>query len=274
MINRLMGSEARMTSATPAGSEVLSATDDHRTARSDSSVLKEEVRRFYDAQSTVYETAHHVAYAGGQYFVRRLASDILNHISPGDRVLEIGCGTGVFSRAIGGPAGALVSSDISLGMLKCARAKNPAALLVVADAEQLPFKNGVFDCVAGVNTFSYFQNKARALSEADRVLKSPGRIVVYDMNLLNPLWYLYPIFDKRHRLYFRQLSRSNRFWLRQLVSESGLRLERLDEFFWIPYGSPAWLVSLLRPLDWLLTHLPGWKHFGSRLTLVCEKPAR
>lgn len=233
--------------------------------------LKSQVRRFYDAQSSVYETAHHVAYAGGQYFVRLFTADIARHIAPSDRVLEIGCGTGMFSGAIRQAAKVVVSSDISPGMIACSRAKSPEAALVVADAEQLPFKEGVFDCAVGVNTFSYYQHKAKALRELDRVLKSPGKVILYDMNLLNPMWYLYPLLDKRHRLYFRQLSQSNRFWLRQLVADSRFRLKKIEEFFWFPYFSPGWFVTLFKPLDELLTRLPGWKRFGSRLILICEK---
>jgi ubiquinone/menaquinone biosynthesis C-methylase UbiE len=239
--------------------------------RSSDDDLKNRVRRFYDAQSRVYDTDHHVAYAGGQYFVRLVARDLKRHLSPHNRVLEIGCGTGMFSGPIQGAAGLVVSSDFSPGMLACAKARNPHAILVVADAEQLPFKDGVFDGVAGVNTFSYYQQKTRALREIDRVLKRPGKVVLYDMNLLNPLWFIYPLADKRHRLYFRHLAQSNRFFWRLLVRDSRFRLKELREFFWIPFGSPPWLVDLLKPLDWLLTRLPVIKHFGSRLILVLEK---
>lgn len=233
--------------------------------------LKARVTEFYNAQSAVYDKAHHVAYAGGQYFVYLVATDVRKYIAPSGRMLEIGCGTGEFSEGFRRAAGEVISTDISSGMISMARAKIPEGDFMVADAERLPFADESFDCVAGVNTFSYFQNKHLAMSEIYRVLKTPGKLVLYDMNLLNPLWCIYPIFDRRHRLYFRQLMQSNRLWLSHLVRDSKLELQEVREFYWIPFSTPSPIVTIIKPLDRAAGHIPVVRYFGSRIKLVAAK---
>ena len=233
--------------------------------------LKRQVTDFYDRQSSVYDKAHHVDYAGGQYFVQIVAADITKYVSPADRVLEIGCGTGMFTAGFRRASKEVISTDISSGMIDMARNRIPEGNFSVADAENLPFEDNSFDCVVGVNTFSYFQNKHRAVAEITRVLKTPGKLVLYDMNLLNPLWFIYPLFDKRHRLYFRQLSQSNRLWLSHLVRDSRLHLREIREFYWLPFSTPPVMVRLLKPMDGVLNHIPLIRYFGSRIKLVADK---
>ena len=112
-------------------------------------------------------------------------------LRPGDRVLDVGTGTGrnlPFLRRLVGPNGLVVGMDISRGMLyyavRMARTKGWSRVeLQRANAAFLPYKDGVFDAVIHVGGINTFEEKARALSEMMRVAKPGAKIVVVDEGL-------------------------------------------------------------------------------------------
>jgi ubiquinone/menaquinone biosynthesis C-methylase UbiE len=76
-------------------------------------------------------------------------------VEPGDRVLDIGCGSGVFLR-LAADRGAEVSGvDASSALLELAAEQVPGADLRTGEMEDLPFPNDGFDLVAGFNSFFF-----------------------------------------------------------------------------------------------------------------------
>jgi SAM-dependent methyltransferase len=96
---------------------------------------------------------------------------------PDTRLLDVGCGSGltlILAKRRGAiPAGL----DISPGLLKIARHRLPDADLREGDMEFLPFGDGAFDAVTGVNAFQFAGDPHRALGEAARVTRPGGRVV-------------------------------------------------------------------------------------------------
>jgi ubiquinone/menaquinone biosynthesis C-methylase UbiE len=99
-------------------------------------------------------------------------------IEAGDRVLDVGCGTGVFLEAVAKLGGRPHGLDASRSLLRVARARVPQAELRVGDAESLPFEDDSFDVVTGFNSFFFADDMVAALREACRVARPGAPVLV------------------------------------------------------------------------------------------------
>lgn len=115
-----------------------------------------------------------------------LASDLIDAASlrPGERVLDVACGTGVVTRLAAGHVGAagnVSGLDINPGMLAVARENAPPASSIEwyeGSAEALPFADATFDVVLCQMGLQFFPDKPKALQEMRRVLTPGGRVLV------------------------------------------------------------------------------------------------
>lgn len=107
---------------------------------------------------------------------------------PIDKILELGCGDGEFTRRIIGIKSSIVATDITPAVITRAQknihSKNVKFLL--DNAENLNFKANSFDIVCGISILHHINTK-KALQESYRVLKKGGSIFFTEPNLLNPL---------------------------------------------------------------------------------------
>ncbi|MCW3089476.1 MAG: hypothetical protein JWP81_545 [Ferruginibacter sp.] len=93
-------------------------------------------------------------------------------------LLDAGCGAGLFCRMAVSTGAQVMGVDAATGLLEIARKRNPNIGFLEEDLESLPFAAGNFDVVTGFNSFQYAGNFSNALSEARRVAKDGGRIVL------------------------------------------------------------------------------------------------
>jgi demethylmenaquinone methyltransferase/2-methoxy-6-polyprenyl-1,4-benzoquinol methylase len=102
-------------------------------------------------------------------------------ISRGDKIADLGCGTGVlfdYLRRKVGPEGFIVGVDFSSRMIEKARLNFPFpnCLVIDAEAENLPLKSESFDLVVSFAAFAHFADKRKVILEASRILKSGGKL--------------------------------------------------------------------------------------------------
>ena len=94
------------------------------------------------------------------------------------RVLEVGCGSGVFLRAAADRGARVTGLDASAALLELARERVPEADLVAGDLQFLPYADDSFDVVAGFNAFFFASDIVAALREAGRVAVPGGTVVI------------------------------------------------------------------------------------------------
>lgn len=154
---------------------MLMPSDDALSARQDSSVTTQ-----YEAWASIYDLLWR-RYVNKTLPVLKRALDLV----PGERMLDLGCGTGELERLILTDTAdvQLIGVDIAPSMIERARGKlahEEGVRFEQADAHDLPFEDASFDVIACGNTFHYVSHPEVVAQEAARVLRPGGRLVLLD----------------------------------------------------------------------------------------------
>jgi demethylmenaquinone methyltransferase/2-methoxy-6-polyprenyl-1,4-benzoquinol methylase len=121
--------------------------------------------------------------AGLHHRWRERAAD-LAQLGPGDRALDVACGTGDLAIELArrvGSSGKVVGSDFSEAMLERAREKSGAVQWEWANALELPYPDGGFDAATVGFGARNFSDLDRGLAEMARVVRPGGRVVVLEI---------------------------------------------------------------------------------------------
>jgi len=190
----------------------------------------------------------------------------LGELAVGQRVLEVGCGTGAHLAVFLKEGLDVTGVDISPHMLRVARQRlGKGVRLCLGDTENLPFREKTFDCVALITTLEFIQEPGKAVHEALRV--SRGKVLLGVLNKYSflgikrrltakfrPSIYnrarFYTIWELR-RLVAKEVPEAIVDWASDLVLPMGwqyhlARLERLLSFRRIPLGAFLGLRVLIK----------------------------
>ncbi len=113
--------------------------------------------------------------------IKSLQIQLLKMIKEEGNRLDVGTGTGEILKKSQN-RGFKIGIDISFEMLKVAKRKCKDALFLLADAENMPFKDSLFDTIILSLTYRHLPNRDAFLREVGRILKTEGEIAILDVS--------------------------------------------------------------------------------------------
>jgi ubiquinone/menaquinone biosynthesis C-methylase UbiE len=178
---------------------------------------------------------------------------------PGERVLDIACGTGIVARSITpyvGSQGTVIGLDANPDMIGMARAMAEKRQLPIewhtGPAEQLPFSEENFDLILCQFGLMFFTDRPAALKEMHRVLKTGGRVIVSVWQDLDR----HPFYQAIHNVTQRHLGKSSVEAVFSLGDADELRKLLTDAgFHHITIESLSLLARFAQPEEFLAWEL-------------------
>lgn len=245
----------------------------------DKVVRRDSVAAYFDRVADVYDVKHGVALSGHEYNFETYYEPFLTAaIPPKSAVLELGCGSGVYTQWLASRGCRVTGMDLSQRLLEQAKRRCPGALLLQGDCQQpqsyLPqaLLAIPFDVIVGVNTFSYYPQKTEALVEYRKLLRPKGRLVLIDMNGQCPYYRMMRWFHKNEmNQWFDRIRDFRLRALQEMLCNAGFRISTTALFAFIPNGVSRALVSVLRPVDRLLARRKSATKFAMRIGIVAEQ---
>jgi ubiquinone/menaquinone biosynthesis C-methylase UbiE len=156
--------------------------------------------------------------------IRRIREVVGGHRA---RVLDVGCGTGVFATRLREalPHVEVYGVDLVAEMLRKGhsrwRSQPDRVFPVQGDSERLPFPSGCFDIITCSNSFHHYPRQERAVLEMRRVLKPGGHLMIVD-GYRDSLWGWF-IFDVCVAAVEGDVHHASARRFRELLTEAGLQ---------------------------------------------------
>jgi len=196
-------------------------------------------------------------------------------LGPGVRVLELGCGTGLFTEKFAQTGAELVAIDISPDLLKIAKART-------LPPERVHFRQGLFeedtieghfDAVIGSSVLHHLDLE-RALPKISQLLKPSGILGFAEPNMLNPQimlqknipWLKEKMGDSPDETAFV------RWKLHTTLSEAGFDKIEIKPFDWLHPSTPKSLIPFIRFLGFYLERIPVLQEFAGSLYIRARRP--
>jgi ubiquinone/menaquinone biosynthesis C-methylase UbiE len=110
---------------------------------------------------------------------------------PGARIVDLGCGSGIFTSLLKAKGFSSIGVDLSPGLLGRARGKYPGIDFIDGDVEALPFGDESFDGALLSGIVHHLPDPSSCAREVWRILKTNAAFAAFDPNRLNPFMYLY-----------------------------------------------------------------------------------
>jgi SAM-dependent methyltransferase len=211
--------------------------------------------------------------AGKLRWARRVKM-LSNHLSVGMNVLELGCGTGYFTRELAHSGARIVAVDVSPELLEIARAdvSPPNVSYEVQNVCAMSYGDFRFDSVVGSSVLHHLEI-TEALREIYRVLRVGGEIYFTEPNMLNPQiaiqknvpWIKRKLGDSPDETAFF------RWPLRRLLKRTGFHDVQIHPFDFLHPKTPFPFVNDLNAIGHFLEHVPVLSEFAGSLYIRAVK---
>ena len=204
---------------------------------------------------------------------------------PAERVLELGCGSGILLKELKARSRFVVGFDVSPDMMQMARPLG--APLVTGNGSVLPFRDASFDLVSCRGVLHHLPDVPAALREIHRVLRPGGELILSEPS--NDWWLVRFARELMYRLSDRfdeddEGFRSKPF--RALLHSLGfgdVRMERFGYSAYVLAGFPdhlpilryvpgnVWWTRLMVRLDRLWARVPGLRNMSLQLLFSAKR---
>lgn len=213
----------------------------------------------------------------GKIRAQRRANYILQwgRFSPLDHLLEIGCGTGLFTEKIFRQTQAqIIAMDISEDLLAIARKRKgvEGVAFQVGNAMKSGFEDNHFDGVYGNSVLHHLEIES-ALREMFRVLKQGGRLVFAEPNMCNPQTLIQKNIPFVKRLVGDSPDETAivRWKLLKIMRKIGFKNIILFPFDFLHPLTPSFLIGTLQKLGEFLEKVPVFREIAGSIMIYGEK---
>lgn len=194
-------------------------------------------------------------------------------MGPRSRVLEVGCGTGLFTAFFAARGSRIVALDLSGQLLQKARERclPPSQVQLMETAlEEFPAGDS-FDAVIGSSVLHHLDIPP-SLEKIFGLLRPGGMMAFAEPNMLNPQVFS----ERKFRRWFRRVSPDEtafvRWQLKNALCRSGFERVRIVPFDWLHPATPAKLVPLVQGIGRFMEKIPGIREFSGSLLISARRP--
>jgi ubiquinone/menaquinone biosynthesis C-methylase UbiE len=196
------------------------------------------------------------------------------NLKPNDKVLEIGCGTGLFTEKISKLSGTknILATDLSPELIEKAKEKYPHLNFEVGDAMNIEQEKETFDAIFG-NSIVHHLDFDLFLKEMFRLLKPGGKMCFAEPNMLNPQIFV----QKNIPLIKKWLGDSpdesaiNRFSFKKQLQKKGFNNIQIIPFDFLHPSIPNALINPINFISNQLEIIPLVKEIGGSVIIYAEK---
>jgi ubiquinone/menaquinone biosynthesis C-methylase UbiE len=191
---------------------------------------EQESEKFYD------NIAQHFDHSFDGFLASFFKKFIVKHLEFQENasILDMGCANGTLLAMLGEEKKIVGAGlDISSEMVKIARQRHPEFEFKQGSAENVPFSDHNFDVIICSASFHHFPHPNRFLSEAGRLLKPEGRLIIAEIHI--------PVVTKLYNWRLNRFSREGDVKvyqpkeLHQLFKKHGWQIVKRKIFFQIQY---------------------------------------
>ena len=193
---------------------------------------------------------------------------------PTDKILEIGCGDGEFSRRIVSLKSSIIATDITPAVITRAKKNSHPKNIkfILENAENFKFKTDSFDIVCGVSILHHINIK-KALQESYRVLKKGGSLFFTEPNLINPLVFIGLNVDwLRQKMEFSPSETALIRWqVEKLLKDTGFRAVIVKNHDFLFPLTPKPFIKTVSQISSVLEKIPLVKEISGSLIIYAIK---
>jgi SAM-dependent methyltransferase len=194
-------------------------------------------------------------------------------ITSGSKVLELGCGTGIFTKLIyESTKASIIAIDISDELLDQAVKKLPQVEFKIENAMQTNFADESFDCIFGSSVIHHLELE-KASREIYRLTKKGGRIVFAEPNMLNPHIFLQKNIPAFKRMVGDTCDETAivRWKYAALLKKIGFKNVKVFPYDFLYPLTPAFMISFVNSIGKYFERIPLLKEIAGSVIIYAEK---